>query len=309
MSTPNLPPQEPLDAQEREFARILRALPGGEPPAPLDAAILRAATNAAASSRKPVRRLLASAGALWGIGSAAAAVLALGVAWQMRYGSDNHGVIESSAPRPHAVSDREEDEAVPVEFSDQAAAAPAVAAAPPPPMMSKPAQPARMQSPRGYANNAPTPMAAAAPAPEPYPADHLDEHVSRAQAQANAAEAANLASADAAQASETTGSAQAAKAMEEDRRDAVAAKAAPAPPGVAAEPKAGVASGGAASGVLDRTTATREATTMKPATWLAEVRRLRDAGQIELARAKLVEFRRAYPNWVIPTDLAPLLSE
>jgi hypothetical protein len=48
---------------------------------------------------------------------------------------------------------------------------------------------------------------------------------------------------------------------------------------------------------------------MKPATWLAEVRRLRDAGQIELARAKLVEFRRAYPKWVIPTDLAPLLSE
>ena len=28
---------EPLDAQEREFARILRALPGGEPPMALDA--------------------------------------------------------------------------------------------------------------------------------------------------------------------------------------------------------------------------------------------------------------------------------
>ena len=48
---------------------------------------------------------------------------------------------------------------------------------------------------------------------------------------------------------------------------------------------------------------------MKPATWLAEIRRLRDAGKLEEARAKLVEFRRAYPNWVIPTDLAPLLSE
>ena len=48
---------------------------------------------------------------------------------------------------------------------------------------------------------------------------------------------------------------------------------------------------------------------MKPATWLAEIRRLRDEGKIEAARAKLVEFRQAYPQWVIPTDLAPLLSE
>jgi hypothetical protein len=48
---------------------------------------------------------------------------------------------------------------------------------------------------------------------------------------------------------------------------------------------------------------------MKPATWLAEIRRLRDAGKLAEARARLVEFRRAYPTWVVPTDLAPLLSE
>jgi hypothetical protein len=48
---------------------------------------------------------------------------------------------------------------------------------------------------------------------------------------------------------------------------------------------------------------------MKPATWLAEIRRLRDAGKLDEARARLVEFRRAYPTWVVPTDLAPLLSE
>ena len=27
------------------------------------------------------------------------------------------------------------------------------------------------------------------------------------------------------------------------------------------------------------------------------------------ARARLVEFRRQYPHWIIPTDLAPLLRE
>ena len=30
---------------------------------------------------------------------------------------------------------------------------------------------------------------------------------------------------------------------------------------------------------------------------------------IEEARAALVEFRKKYPKWVIPTDLAPLLKE
>src|SRR4249919_3693125 len=100
MNSPPLPPQEPLDAQERELARILRALPAGEPPAALDAKILRAATNAAASSRRPGAKFLASAGALWGIGSAAAAVLALGVAWQLRYG-DTRAPLADSAPRAH----------------------------------------------------------------------------------------------------------------------------------------------------------------------------------------------------------------
>src|SRR5690348_8421756 len=125
-----LPPNEPLDDQEREFARILHALPSGEPSPALDAKILRAATNAAASSKRPVRRVLASAGALWGIGSAAAAVLALGVAWQLRYGTPDHAAVPS-APRAQAVSDSD-DGSVQVELSSQPADAPFVAPAPPP---------------------------------------------------------------------------------------------------------------------------------------------------------------------------------
>src|SRR6478735_8918656 len=108
-----LPPNEPLDDQEREFARILHALPSGEPSPALDAKILRAATNAAASSKRPVRRMLASAGALWGIGTAAAAVLALGVAWQLRYGvTDQQSAAESAAPRARVVADTADDDSV-----------------------------------------------------------------------------------------------------------------------------------------------------------------------------------------------------
>ena len=64
----HIPPTEALDEQERELARIVRALPGGEPPPALDARILKAAANAAASTRRPGARWLASAGALWGAG-------------------------------------------------------------------------------------------------------------------------------------------------------------------------------------------------------------------------------------------------
>src|SRR4249919_4365786 len=123
MNTPR-PPMEPLDDQEREFARILHALPGGDPPPALDAAILRAATNAAAASKRPGARFFASAGALWGIGSAAAAVLALGVAWQLRYG-DTRAPLADSAPRAHVVSDTAEDEPVQVDLGPAPEAMPA----------------------------------------------------------------------------------------------------------------------------------------------------------------------------------------
>ena len=48
---------------------------------------------------------------------------------------------------------------------------------------------------------------------------------------------------------------------------------------------------------------------LRPATWLGEIRTLRDQGKITDARARLLEFRRQYPHWIIPTDLAPLLRE
>ena len=298
MTTPKLPPMEPLDAEEREFARILHALPGGEPPPALDAKILRAATNAVAAQRRPGARFVASAGALWGIGSAAAAVLALGVAWQMRYGAPDGVVTEASAPRAQAVSDVADDEAVPVQFGSPAAA-PAMEAAPPPPN-----QPQR-RLPEATLANKPLPVQVAPPAPpaapEPYPADHLDEHVAREAAANAAAEVQALDSAQAMRSEEKE---------RDDQRDRAAAKSSAAPPPATAassgyrDQSAAGADAGALGGL-----ARQDAAPMKPAPWLAEIRRLRDAGEIDAARARLVEFRRAYPKWVIPTDLAPLLSE
>jgi hypothetical protein len=48
---------------------------------------------------------------------------------------------------------------------------------------------------------------------------------------------------------------------------------------------------------------------MKPANWLAHIRRLLDEDRAAEAKASLVEFQKSYPDFVIPSDLAPLLRE
>jgi hypothetical protein len=69
-------------------------------------------------------------------------------------------------------------------------------------------------------------------------------------------------------------------------------------------------SNAAAAGALARAEPAKTGAPLrKPGTWLADIRKLRDAGKIGEARASLVEFRKKYPKWVVPTDLAPLLSE
>jgi Meckel syndrome type 1 protein len=306
---------EPLDDQEREFARILGALPGGEPPPALDAAILRAATNAAASSKRPGARILASAGALWGIGTAAAAVLALGVAWQLRYGYTRAPLAESAA-RVHVVADRAEDEPVQVDLGPAAQAVPAPMSAPPPEDLAQkeaPQPPLRRQRVAQPERDAAPATAAAQAAPEPFAADQLDEHVAReAAATANAAEAGARAESE--------------LELKGRREEAMAAKSAYAPAPAAAPPPASAeevqsrtdagsaapvgqaaASASALGGLAADSNAKPAA--RKPMTWLTEIRSLRDRGRIEEARAALIEFRKKYPKWVIPTDLAPLLSE
>lgn len=292
-----IPPTEPMDEQERKLARILRALPGGEPPAALDARILRAAANAAAESRTPRSRWLASAGALWGIGGAAAAVLALGVSWQMMYPARPSAPSESA---PAAVmADQAEDSSVSVELKDRPtreyenAPPPASSVAQTPPARSEaqaapaPARTrARTVAPSAAPGAPPLPTAM----PEPFAGDQLDEHVA-ASAEAGA-------SADAMTAS------QARSASNEER--ALAAKAASAETAAQATSMPQATGAAPATGALGNA---QETPRMKPARWLAHIRQLRDDDRLAEAKASLREFHERYPDFVIPSDLAPLLRE
>lgn len=82
------PPSQPetLNDEERELARVVRALPGGEPPSVLDALILKAATDAVASTASPKKsrwtKTLLGTSVLW-MGTAAASILTVGVGWQV----------------------------------------------------------------------------------------------------------------------------------------------------------------------------------------------------------------------------------
>ena len=306
------PPTEALDEQERELARILHALPAGEPSAALDARILRAAANAAASSRKPHARWLASIGGIWGIGAAAAAVLALGVSWQMLDPSRSMG--ERTHP---VVAEQEADNAIVVELGETRREAPQPMPGPP-----SPAAPAaaRMKSVAPMAASKvlaaePLPAkAVASDAPSAFPHDGLDEHVAarlESAPQVLGRVAGNAAAPAAASVESTSALAdqQANKLEARQRKSADAAMAAR--ESAAAGGRADAAQAQSvladASGLVmpgDPTTGP-----MKPATWLAQVRQLLAAHRTSEARASLKLFRKRYPNYVVPADLAPLLRE
>ena len=93
---PPLPPPEPLDDQERALARALRGLPASMPSPELDARILGASRRAIAAAPKPHTH---RRGWVWGLSSAAAAVLATGVMLKMHtQGRDQAIAPASQAP-------------------------------------------------------------------------------------------------------------------------------------------------------------------------------------------------------------------
>lgn len=149
MTTPQDPRKHPLQDDEIALARVLRALPAGEPPPSVDAAILAAATDAV-----PHRRRLGTGLRwlpTWAVGTAAAAVLAVGIGIQLRpplaptpppsqpqaaprtmapaAPSPPAAVAMPEAAEPPAVSAASE-EAVPVPFDDIDGFAPPPASAP-----------------------------------------------------------------------------------------------------------------------------------------------------------------------------------
>ena len=287
--------REPLDEHERELARVLRALPAGEPPAALDQRILRAAADASATPRRARHRWLAFGGAGWGIGGAAAAVLALGVSWHLIDPTRN-GPFERSAP---ATLEQPSDDAITVTLpearlveSDAAVTAPGAVPAP----KATPRQrsqlrpaPARAQSASPAANSAAevAPPVAAAPAPPPAPTEPF-------------ADLAGTAS----DATGTWAPEPAGVEAEAQRRAEARAERAEAAREIAA----------AAIPLQSPARATGEsakvrADSMTPAAWFAEVRRLRDARRHAEAADSLLRFRRAYPHYPVPADLLPLLRE
>ena len=160
MTEPRLP-NEALDEQEREIARILRALPGGEPSPALDARILRAATNAAAGSRRPrahwlaplgfvlgrrrrrgrrarARRQLADAGSepqagrRSDVADTASARKAMPIRrWSVELGQESRQDRPAAAPPPPPLPEAQLAERPRQRVSPSASPAPATAAAPP----------------------------------------------------------------------------------------------------------------------------------------------------------------------------------
>lgn len=196
MNTPHSH-HEVLDADERALARVVRALPGGEPPPALDARILKAAQDAVAAAPKRRRRPWAALGSAWGASSAAAAVLALGVGWQLL--NQPRGLPGGdSAPEPvMQMAAKEQEQRTEVDFIQREAPP-----MPPAPAAEAVADVATVAMPRAPAPTAEKrSVAEAAPEPEPFLDEHVDLHAADDQpmpaAQAAMAAAAGASARDA----------------------------------------------------------------------------------------------------------------
>lgn len=336
MTTPQDPRQSPLQDDEIALARVLRALPAGEPPARLDAAILAAATDAVSAAPGPRPRKGARALPwipTWAIGTAAAAVLAVGIGVQLR---------PPLAPTvaPHA-EQAPAHRPLPESRPRLAVELPEPQLAPPPPAP-PPAQPAQRRSDR-QAALPPPPPPPPAPAPEPPPS-------APAPATAEAFPAAPVvAEKGAAEARETLDSitvtgtrvappaetgdparrrhqathaeraAQRAEAEREARREALsrlsearqsaerasAARAASAAYDTGAANAAGAAPPPVVADDIALPPVSEDADLPVPA-WFDRIRWRRNAGDLAGARDSLARLRADHPDAAVPDDLADL---
>jgi hypothetical protein len=314
-----LPPIDPLDPDVRELARILRALPGGDPPAALDARILRAAHDAVAAQSSPRRRALwagGSTGALWGIGSAAAAILAVGIGWKLTVPPDSNLPVPRSMP---AAADSASDQAAtPVEFTPMPERRQDAAAPPPPPapvlkeetrrrVAMPPARPAPQPQPAPFPQTQAEEIHEAAPARSAAAAVDSTGFLGGAAAPAPAA--APRAEAEPRDAREAYSGRQRDEVL--DRLSSNAAKAsAPAGPatGVGEREAAAEATLADMDTVVEDKQVEADAT-LAPAAWLERIRARAKTGDADGARASLRLFVQRHPQTAIPVDLRPLLGE
>lgn len=302
---PTEPHPEPLDPNERELARVVRALPGGEPPAMLDARILKAAQDAVAAG--PARRRrpgwLLGGGAAWGIGSAAAAVLAIGVGWQVLNPQPATRLpMPARAPATTSAA-ADESAGTTVEFREQAAK-PYDNSPPPAPAMPAPPLARTM------------PVAPAAPPPPAAPAtlpvvtaqgngaiNAIDVSSVESTTILTAEQIAKLPQDEAAKAAAGRREAEASARASGDAHERSAAQGAMADSAAAPAPAQIGLNGFAVDPAKAEADFQR-----RPSTWLAHIRELRDRGDDPAARASLQDFRKRYPDYLIPTDLTLLLE-
>ncbi|MFY2764539.1 hypothetical protein [Arenimonas sp. MALMAid1274] len=334
MTQPQDPRKHPHQDDELALARVLRALPAGEPSARLDAAILKAASDAVAADEsqaprprraiKPLRWLPS-----WAIGTAAAAVLAVGVGMQLRpplAPVPQATLAEKTQDKPEApdrlsvdlVEPEREIVPMPGPPPTQSSELRRVRPSPPPP----PPAPAAVAPPP-----APVPFPAAPPvvaptmpaAPEeagafapPPSADDADAY--RLGATADEFAAAESSAPDAAGSGAAAAFARAQAEAENSQRrseqrtraDALADQAADVDRAALAEPAPQSLQQAAAKARAAALPPVAEDARLAPAAWLDRVRERRSVGDAAGARASLRLFIRTYPDAPVPSDLARL---
>lgn len=338
---------EPLDdgklsEEERDLAvRLGRSGPHGGPSPALDARIL-AAAHAAAVTRTPGRRRLAWLGVppavVTGTGVAAAAVLALGLVWQLR---PQPGLVTA-----HGEADLGEEVIL---IAEPAGAGPAPAVNPPPlPDDAATARARRSQPAMTAATPAPASRDSAKATAASASAAMADEAAALAAQAASAAEERREAKSVALDASAESGFVAeppaaaatarkshatyttAARARAEQRERVAGNAASPAPPPGAAAAEAAPASAAASAEAqtLDRIEVTgsrigqdadadgdwsqvpvSDDTHLAAAEWLERIRARRDGDDADNARASLRLFQREHPRIRLPDDLRELLAD
>lgn len=290
MSSSPAPPDPrtvPLDAEEQALAQSLRGLPAAAPSAELDARVLamaraaltRAQQPAANSARRPRRP------ALWWMSSAAGAVLAAGIGWQL--GQDAGGLPSASAPAPQGAQMRpaqqEESASLDVEIIRRSAPPSSPAPAPSASADVEVASPGARSVER--ASRAAAPPAPAVSMPPPSAPAPITAPL-REQADAIAAEPTPSRDANAAKAEDkdAQGSDLDRIIVTGTRVDAARLDAEGFPP-LASDAR------------------------LTPELWLERIRARRAAGQSDAARRSLKIFVRSYPYLVVPDDLRSLLNE
>lgn len=282
------PRHAPLDADEARLAAALDALPGGGPSAALDARILAmareavappaSARGAATSSLRPRPRRRSSA--LWWLGSAAGAVMAAGIGWQISglrtAAPDGADRASTAASRPAAPREGDmEVVIIPRSASETKASTVSESANSAAPIAAERAAPAEHPSRQREADSREAPAAiqpvappapAMAPSPQPTPSPGAVLDIQRQEAPAAGV------------------GVEVGEQPQLDRIEVTGSRISGFPPVV-------------------------QDFRLSPEDWLQRIRDRRDSGDLDSARRSVREFVRAHPHRVLPKDLRQLLNE